>query len=408
MKKVLLICNQNEFDTESLRASLADSWDFLVESAPVAGISVLENTADISVVLIDAPSRKAGIQELLDYISDKNSFAIALPVLILTGGTSLEADLAYLGGPVVDCIRYPIHPRLLENRMERAMELINSMTFSEFAQVLKLLPANIYLKDAKARYVFSTQTWHHLDMEGDPNWTIRGKTDPEIRKDKKNAELALESDLELIRNGRGTAYVIEENDDGKREFLQIIKEPIKDPAGKVRGIIALINNVTEQELLRRRLKKLSITDALTGLYNRGYLDEYLQTLSDESLYPVSILSADCDGLKTINDVYGHLAGDEYIRMTASLLRNGLPEKSVIFRTGGDEFVAFLPNTSEERAEAFAKTLEEASGRHQIKDWQLSVSFGCSTLHSPADKFDEFFKLSDEAMYRDKQRKKNRQ
>ena len=64
-------------------------------------------------------------------------------------------------------------------------------------------------------------------------------------------------------------------------------------------------------------------------------------------FPMGIISADCDNLKTINDTHGHMVGVEYIRMCVMLLRVGLTERSVIFRTGGDEFVAFVPETTDE-------------------------------------------------------------
>ena len=144
-----------------------------------------------------------------------------------------------------------------------------------------------------------------MDTGDDSNWTIKGKTDLDIRKDKGNAKKAMASDQKIIETGIGTSYIIEENDEGQ-EFLQLIKEPLFTKDGKVRGIIALINNVTEQELLRRKLREQIITDQLTGVYNRGYYAEYVRGLQDEIKYPLSIIAADCDNLKYINDTYGHL------------------------------------------------------------------------------------------------------
>ena len=131
-----------------------------------------------------------------------------------------------------------------------------------YAKMLQVLPSLIYLRDANGRYVFSSQYWHHLEHYDDPDWSIRGKTDMEIRKDTENAKRAYESDLRVIRNGVGSDYVIEENEDGIHEYLQIIKEPLRDSEGRVRGIIAIINDVTEQEKLRRELRKKSVRKAM--------------------------------------------------------------------------------------------------------------------------------------------------
>ena len=307
---------------------------------------------------------------------------------------------------MVDLVLKPINPIILNTRLENAEKVISSVSFQEFAEMLKVLPANIYLKDSQGRYVFSSQTWHHLNTGNDPNWTIKGKTDMDIRKDKENAKKAMESDFRLLENKKGTSYVIEEKDQGQ-EFLQIIKEPLFYEDGRVRGIIALINNVTEQELLRRELKSKSITDNLTGVYNRAYFEEYLQTLKDNIKYPLSVISADCDNLKMINDTYGHMVGDEYIRMSVTLMRTVMPDDCILFRTGGDEFVAFLQNTTNEEAGFYIEEMNRNARTYKLKGHHLSVSFGCATLKEGAGTIYDIITESDGNMYMDKKQKKNR-
>lgn len=93
------------------------------------------------------------------------------------------------------------------------------MTFYGIEKILKQLPSNIFLKDNEARYIFATKYWHHLKKTDDPNWSIRRKIDPEIRKDKQNAIEAHKKDLEIIETGKGMTYTIEINEDGVQEFL---------------------------------------------------------------------------------------------------------------------------------------------------------------------------------------------
>ncbi len=68
-------------------------------------------------------------------------------------------------------------------RIANAIRAKDSLSLNQLEKMLKQLPSCIFLKDTEGKYVFSTQIWHHLDTEGDPNWTIRSKTDLEIRKD---------------------------------------------------------------------------------------------------------------------------------------------------------------------------------------------------------------------------------
>jgi len=407
MKKVLLVGDPGKVELQAIREALVEDFELAPCADAAAAIALLgpEREHTVAAVLLDRPADTKGARELIECVSSGNHFIFALPVLLLTDREHLEADAAFLSDTAVDCVEKPIFPALLRNRLMRGIAQVTSVSFPEFASMLTVLPASIYLKDTQGRYVFTSQLWHHFDTNGDPNWTVVGKTDYEVRSDKVNGKRALDSDLEVVRTGEGTSYLIEENADGNREFLQIIKEPIRAEDGSVRGIIALINNVTEQEQLRRELKRQSVTDALTGLYNRSYYSEYVETLNKPELFPLSILSMDCDGLKRVNDVCGHQAGDQYIRTSVMLLRSCLPKTSTLFRTGGDEFVAFLPNTDAGQAAAYADAMRAMAAQQVVRGNRLSVSIGLSTMDTPEESLADHFKRADENMYAEKEAKK---
>ena len=407
MKRLIVITEPESDAARFVSDVLKDTYKIQVETDPKEVIRLLdEESNDIIAVIVDRPNTRADVQQVLDYMKENNTVIFAVPALVLTDEENSEKDLEYLSDPVVDTILLGSPAAVVQNRVQRASQFVSSVSFDEFARMLQVLPSLIYLKDAKGKYVFCTQYWHHLEHYDDPDWTIRGKTDMEIRKDQENARKAYESDMRILKTGMGTSYIIEENEDGQQEFLQLIKEPLKYEDGRIRGIIALINNVTEQENLKRKLEKMSFTDELTGLYNRAYMDVYTKTLNQSS-FPLSIISADCDHLKLINDKYGHMMGDEYIRMSVTLMKSILPENSVICRMGGDEFLAFLPKTDDERAREYLKMLEEMEDIFQIHGQKLSVSFGSSTMQAKEGSFRDAIELSDAEMYRNKQRRKYR-
>ena len=401
MKHYLLVHSRESRNTVTLPVSGTVHEVYSAEDA----VAFLENGELLSAVILDTPSEIPGVDRLIGSVHNRNNDLLAFPVLILTDEEHIGADEQYLGGVVVDCVMKPLRPAVLKNRLANAEQLVSSVSFTEFSRMLRSLPANIYLKDNHARYVFSSQTWHHLNTENDPEWTIRGKTDLDIRKDKENAQKALNSDLDLIKTGKGTSYIIEENE-GEQEFLQIIKEPLFYEDGRVRGIIALINIVTEQEQMRRKLRERYITDQLTRVYNRSYYTEYLAELDRFAPDPLSIIIADCDYLKRVNDTCGHLAGDEYIRSCAELLRFTLPKEALIFRTGGDEFAAFLPGTGAEEAERLIRRIRENAGKFSIEGIPLSVSVGCSTMTGEKD-LKRYIGMADHNMYEEKEAKKRR-
>ena len=283
------------------------------------------------------------------------------------------------------------------------MELMK-IDYDLFKRILKEIPSNIFFKDTECRYVFSTHYWRHLKGADDPSWDIAGKTDLEIRKDKDNAKLAMEQDREIMRTGKGTSYVIEINQDGVTEFLELIKNPVRDNDGNIIGIVGLINDVTEKMMLEKQLEKYVHADMLTGLFNRHYLDEWLANCMNADMYPLCVVSADCDGLKKINNSYGHAIGDEFLRLTASLLRVELPEKAVIFRMGGDEFLIILPNTTQDECKKYIDVMNESSQSLLLKGKPICVSFGSCEVTSPSLSFTKAMEIADKRMYMDKNTK----
>ena len=405
IRKIVLLSNTEERELISVINLLKNKYTVKFETSVDSVVDYIEKESDdIASVIIYKPSEIDNIKKLLDYMNESNTVIFAIPALVMTTEKTMKDDETFLGDPVIDIFDINTSEELLINKIERASQFLNSVSFSEFANMLRVLPSLIYLKDARGRYVFSSQYWHHLEHYDDPDWTIRGKTDMEIRKDTENAKKAYESDLQMIKDGNGRSYIIEVNEDGQHEFLQIIKEPLKYEDGRIRGIIALINNVTEQEELKRQLEKLSYTDNLTGIYNRAFFDNYITKIT-EDLLPLGIISGDCDNLKKINDRYGHMVGDEYIRMSVTLIKTILPEETIICRTGGDEFVVFLPGVEDDTVRRYVNILNGMDDVFSIMDQKLAMSFGAHTMTSLEEDIRACIATSDAEMYTCKKRKK---
>ena len=204
MKKAILLCKTETEETKELAGFFPEAEWAIVHSADDA-IVKHEEMGEVDVIFVDTPSEIGQMEKLTDSIRHGNNYVFATAVLLVTDEEHLEKDAEYLGGIVVDIIRKPLRKQIVVNRVKNAMDTVSNVSFSEFAKMLKALPANIYLKDGTGRYVFSSQTWHHLNTGDDPNWTIKGKTDLDIRKDRENAKKAMESDLKIIESGVGTS-----------------------------------------------------------------------------------------------------------------------------------------------------------------------------------------------------------
>lgn len=284
----------------------------------------------------------------------------------------------------------------------RSENFIYDVNFIE--HILKGLPANIFFKDTECRYVFCTPYWRHLKRDEAEDWTIRGKTDLEVRIDSENARKAYEEDKRILETGRGTKYVIEIYQDGILEYLEINKHPVRNERDEIIGIIGLIIDVTDRVLLEKELRKRARTDVLTGLGNRDAMEHWLAELMPSEQFPIGIIMVDCDGLKEINDTYGHVTGDEFIKMTGSVLKMIFPERANIFRAGGDEFMIAIPGAELDECLKYVEAAEK-SGDIRIKNSRLSFSSGASVLRSPEDDIKKVMAEADRLMYLKKKLKR---
>ena len=157
-------------------------------------------------------------------------------------------------------------------------------------------------------------------------------------------------------------------------------------------------------------------DALTGVYNRAYLDQVLTREFEHATRanrPVSLAFADLDNFKGINDRYGHQAGDRILQATARILRGSTRESDLIARYGGEEFVVVLPGTDAELARIICERIVAAfqNAEHVIgsEHARVTISIGCAT-HGAKTVFPgtaDFVKAADQALYTAKMRGRNR-
>lgn len=160
----------------------------------------------------------------------------------------------------------------------------------------------------------------------------------------------------------------------------------------------------------KKLKELSVTDKLTGLYNRVKTDKSIQNQIElYQRYEASfcIMMLDLDFFKKINDTYGHQIGDNILVETASVLRGSLRKTDVICRWGGEEFLVILPNTGH------LKTLEMADrvrmniyGNKIISNYAVTISIGIAEI-TKEDDFNTLIKRADDALYNAKEKGRNR-
>ncbi len=171
----------------------------------------------------------------------------------------------------------------------------------------------------------------------------------------------------------------------------------------------------ELELMNKRLRKLSITDGLTELFNHRHIQQLLREEFERSRRtgePMAVAMLDLDRFKQVNDTYGHQTGDVILYETAKILRETAREIDMVGRYGGEEFMAILPDTDEEEAARFAERVRNAVAEHVYHDEatevRMTVSSGVASYPQvDADSPDQVVKRADEALYRAKESGRNR-
>jgi two-component system cell cycle response regulator len=165
----------------------------------------------------------------------------------------------------------------------------------------------------------------------------------------------------------------------------------------------------------RESLSMAVTDKLTGLYNRHYLDAHLETRVQEAMNqqrPLSLMIMDMDHFKEVNDTYGHDCGDQVIEQLAKRIFDGVRSSDLPARFGGEEFVIVMPRTPLERAVEVAERIRRSvegqafTINHAVGQIQKTSSFGVTTLDLQGDSGAQLMKRADEALYMAKQRGRN--
>lgn len=289
----------------------------------------------------------------------------------------------------------------------------------------------IYFKDANSKFLLNSKA-HALQFGfSDPKELI-GKSDRDFFPDS-FTENALQDELEIMRTGVPIIGRIEKwvRDDGEPVWFSASKYPLYDVSGNIvgtwgtsRDISALKNSENEVQrvnqelaLANAKLKKISVMDELSDLFNLRYFYEIMsktmmmfsrvQKRGIPSTF--SLVLIDIDDFKKINDVYGHLIGDQAIYHVAQILKRASRASDDCFRYGGDEFAIILPDTDRAEAMKLSERLRKAVEKHKMHLGESSIAIticlGVATYTFQSDPM-EIVREADTKLYESKEKGKN--
>ncbi len=177
--------------------------------------------------------------------------------------------------------------------------------------------------------------------------------------------------------------------------------PIKNEEGKIFGVVMVFRDVRTEKAYQNEVLYLSYHDALTGLYNRRFVETDLQRLNANKCAPVAVIMGDVNGLKITNDVFGHAAGDELLKNVSAAFKETCTPNDIVARWGGDEFLLVLPDKTLEDANKILERLKANFLKRKVGTFQLSVSLGCAERSSPTQSMEQVIRQAEEWMYHQK-------
>ena len=316
-----------------------------------------------------------------------------------------------VNGFFVECYVFPI---LINNGVARAvvgvMIDINDRKLREteveeqkniLRTIIDAVPESIFYKDSESRFVGYNKKFGEFYKKAGVTEII-GKTDLEIYSNTRVAESFIEQDQKIMSTKEAAYFEHKiKNEQGKEVIEENVKIPVIDKNGESWGVVGLSRDITERKIMEERLKYLSEIDILTGLYNRYSFEEKIKELNYEEYLPLGIIMGDVNGLKLINDTFGHLEGDNLLKIIAQILKDICKPKGYAFRWGGDEFIILIPNCNEMQGEHIIKDITNRCEQVKYKFMQLSIALGEGIKYSLEEDIDECIRKVEEKVYRQK-------
>ena len=329
--------------------------------------------------------------------SIKEELSVLLPVILVTSRTLKKIE-DYLGNLIDELIVTPIKKYELRLRIN---SLLQSRKFSVEAQqrynrLAENSPVGIcVVQEEKIVYInpsfekMSTRNKEEIIKSNCFDWVH-----PQDRE-------KLKSYWTKVDNSEPTPDVFEIRcimSDDRLTWVDLrMSEIVYDG---IESKLLILLDITQRKKAEERINYLNYHDRLTDLYNRAYFKEELKRLDTARQLPLSIIMADVNGLKLVNDAFGHQTGDQLLKKAAEILTDSFREEDIVTRWGGDEFVILLPQTNKETAAEICSRVKKACTANK-EPVQFSIALGTATKERKDEDIEEVLKQADNRMYKNK-------
>jgi len=353
---------------------------------------------------------------VLDQIKEPQAFLIKVHDLYANAGSDSFDTIEFKDGRVFE--RYS-QPQLIKQQIvgrvwsfrdvttRRSAEQELQESEERYRSLVDSTDDSIYLVDIDCRFLFVNK--RHLSRLGLRKEECSGKPYSDFHS-AEDSKMFANKIGRVFKNGKSIQY--EHWSDREGQFFLRTLSPVKDPQGGTMAVTVVAKNITRLKQMEEELTVLSLTDELTGLYNRrGFLALAGQQIKIATRLKriIVLLFIDLDDLKLINDLSGHGEGDKMLVLTAKVLKESFRESDIIARIGGDEFVVLMIRTPDVSAEMITQRLRENinANNKKVAPHKLSISIGIAQLDREHPRsIDELLAEGDRSMYEQKKLKQS--
>lgn len=417
-RQKILIVDDEAVNISIVAEILSHEYDLLVATNGEKVLQIVSTDPKPDLILLDIMMPGMSGFEVAKRLKE-NPETLHIPIIFLTAKHDNESIVKGFEIGAVDFVSKPFQKEELLARLKNTLQMFNLKNAlnraleksQQYAKTVEsqmaLIDKNIIISrtDLEGRITEISDAF--CKISGYRKDQLVGKMHRVVRHPDTPASLFYKLWETILNDETWHGEIKNRSKNGSFYWVDTLIYPIVDDLGNKVGYTAISQNITD----KKRVEELSITDQLTQLHNRMYLENsFHKEIKRAKRYnhPFAVIMLDIDHFKEVNDTYGHDVGDKVLVAISKILSEHIRETDILGRWGGEEFLIICPHTSSAEAYDLAEKLRTSIERCPIDViGHKSCSFGVSVLDMGDEGYKEVVKRSDEALYTAKKSGRNR-
>lgn len=290
---------------------------------------------------------------------------------------------------------------LLYNQMSYQMT-VKRLAVSEyrFKKIFEQAPVGITLTDSTGKIIDANQKFLEImEMKKEAllslDWMTITHPD-DFEEDVRQMNRMLSGEIDAYEMDK--RYI---RPDGSFVWVHMAVTMIISDTSGTRNHLCMVTDITARKEAQEAITYATMHDYLTGVYNRTHCEQHMREIDQVCNLPLTVVMGDVNGLKLINDAFGHQTGDEVLRLVAQTIVESLGSDGYCARFGGDEFVLVLPNTEKTTADELVRTIQQKIASQLLWNMELSLSFGSATKYEAQSDINQLIVQAENDMNKNK-------